>query len=84
VTDSTESPFSEKLMLNHVLLMATQGISYKGMALADSTRSDLQAMYLKLLTEIMKYAKDGADILIENRWLEQPPQAIRHENLVEV
>jgi len=24
----------------------------------------------------MKYAKDGADILIDNGWLEQPPQAM--------
>ncbi len=84
VTDSTESPFSEKLMLTVVMMMASMGVSGKGMAMADSVRGDLQVMYTKLIATIMKYAKDGIDIMIENKWLEQPPQAIKHKNLVKV
>jgi hypothetical protein len=84
VTDSTESPFSEKLMLSHVLLMSSMGINSKGMAMSESSRGDLQAKYMKYLVEIMNYTKKCSDILIDNGWLEQPPQAIKHENLVNV
>jgi hypothetical protein len=84
VTDSTEAPFSEKLMLSHILLMSTIGISSKGMAMSESARGDLQAKYMKYLVEIMNYTKKCSDILIDNGWLEQPPQAIKHENLVNV
>jgi len=82
VNDSTVSPFSEKLMLNHTLFMAPSGISNLGMAIAGSMRSDLQTHYIKAIADAMKYSKDGVDILIDNGWLEQPPQAVKHENLV--
>lgn len=84
VTGSTVAPFSEKLMLNHITVLASSGISSLGMAMADTMRSDLQTKYMKYIAEDMKYAKAGADIMIANGWLEQPPQAIKHENLVGV
>jgi hypothetical protein len=84
VTDSTEAPFSEKLMLSQVMVMSTFGISTKGMAMSESARGDLQAKYMKYLVEIMNYTKKCSDILIDNGWLEQPPQAIKHENLINV
>lgn len=82
VTDSKVPPFSEKLMVNHSLIMSSSGISNLGMAIADTMRADLQTKYMKFFVENMKYSKDGADILIANGWLEQPPQVVRHENLV--
>lgn len=84
VTDSTVAPFSEKLMLNKVMLMCSSSISSIGMVLADTRRSDLRAQYIDFMDKLIKYAKEGADIMIENGWFEQPPQAIKHENLVEV
>lgn len=84
VTDSTVAPFSEKLMLMHVLIMCAQGVSSKGMAISASARGDLQSKYMKFLTQIMNYSKKCSDILIDNGWLEQPPQAVKHENLAEV
>jgi len=30
----------------------------------------------------MKYSKKGANIMIDNGFLQQSPQAIKHENLV--
>ncbi|WP_291637056.1 DUF3231 family protein, partial [Clostridium sp.] len=82
VNDSTVSPFSEKLMLNHSVLMASSGIGDLGMAIAGSMRSDLQTNYMKYIADAMMYSKSGVDILIDNGWLEQPPQAVKHENLV--
>jgi len=82
VTSSTVPPFSEKLMMSHAAVLISQGISSIGMAMADTMRSDLQANYIKRVAEVMKYGKKGANIMIDNRWLQQPPQAVKHENLV--
>lgn len=82
VTDSTTAPFSDKLMMNHIALLISASISQDGMSLANVLRHDLHAYYMGSITEIAKYAEDGIDILVENQWLEQPPQAIAHENLV--
>jgi hypothetical protein len=52
------------------------------MALGDTMRSNLEVKYMKYLSETMKYGKKGANIMIDNSWLEQPPQAVNYENLV--
>jgi hypothetical protein len=44
----------------------------------------LQTKYMKFITEGKFYSKTGADILIDNGWLEQPMQAVKRENLVGV
>jgi len=84
VTDSTIAPFSEKLMINHLGVLSSSGISSLCMSMADTLRSDLESMYLKYLFDTLKYRKKGEDIMIGNKWLQQPPQAIKHENLVNV
>ena len=71
-------------MLNHITVPASSGISRLGMAIANNRRSDIQTKYIKFTAEDIKYSKDGADILIDNGSLEQPPQAVKHENLVGV
>ena len=82
ITDSTVAPFSEKLMLNHTIVLASSGISRLGSAIANTMRSDISLKYIKFTAEDMKYSKEGSDILIDNGWFEQPPQVTRHENLV--
>ena len=84
VTDSTIAPFSEKLMLVHAALLNASAQSSLGMAMADTMRSDLVAMFIRYVTIIMKHTKKGANIMIDNGWLQQPPQAVKHENLVGV
>ncbi|MFL0196778.1 DUF3231 family protein [Clostridium sp. WILCCON 0269] len=84
VTDSTAAPFSEKLMLNKIIIICSAKISSIGTAVTDTRRSDLLTIYTKLTNELMEYSKDGLDIMIHNGWLEQPPQAIKHKNLVGV
>jgi len=80
VTDSTVAPFSEKLMLNHTIVLASSGISRLGMSIANTMRSDLHLKYIKFIADDMKFSKEGSDILIDNGWLEQPPQAVKHED----
>lgn len=84
VTSSLVSPFSEKLMMNHSAMLSSSAISSLGMAMSDTMRSDLESKYIKYTAEIMKYVKAGANIMIDNRWLQQSPQAVKHENLKSV
>lgn len=84
VTDSTVAPFSEKLMMNHAMILSASRISSLGIAMANTLRSDLQTIFTKYLSEDLSYSKDGADILIDNGWFEQPPQVVKHEKLVMV
>jgi Protein of unknown function (DUF3231) len=81
VTDSTISPFSDKLMVFHVTSLLSSAIGYYGEAMAISQRRDLAANYAKMITEIGLLAEDGMNLLIENEWMEQPPLATDHTDL---
>jgi hypothetical protein len=83
-TPGSESPFSERLMLNHTVYLNALGIGNYGLSLAQSQRRDLSLMYGKVIVEVGLYADNGADLLIKNKWLEQPPLAIRKRKLIEV
>ncbi|MCB2292704.1 DUF3231 family protein [Clostridium algoriphilum] len=84
VTNSTVAPFSEKLMMFLIVSVGTISIENDGMALAETLRRDLQMKFMRITSEVMKYIKDGAVIMIDNNWLEQPPQSVEHKNLVEI
>lgn len=73
VTDSTESPFSDRMILFHSNFMISLGLQNYGMALSMSPRRDLAAMYAKMMVEVGTYANDGAKLMIKNEWMEQPP-----------
>lgn len=75
VTDSTEAPYSDKLILFHITSMVAAGIANYGAAIAASPRRDIGLKYARLLTEISLYAEDGANLMIEKGWLEEPPMA---------
>ncbi|WP_234410503.1 DUF3231 family protein [Caldalkalibacillus mannanilyticus] len=75
VSSSTISPFSDKLMMFHALSLNSTGIGYYGISMGTSQRRDLGMMYARLMTEVTQYAEDGANIMINHSWLEQPPTA---------
>ncbi|HWR42148.1 DUF3231 family protein [Sporomusa sp.] len=81
VTDSIVPPFSDKLMMFHVTALIAAGIANYGTAISVSQRYDLGAQYTRLAAEIALYAEDGANILIENGWLEELPQAVNRREL---
>src|SRR4051794_28049364 len=70
ITDSTTPPFSDKLTMFHMSLLSTIGTGNYATAAASSQRSDLMINYERLSLEIAQYAKDGADMMIQNEWLE--------------
>ncbi|CAH1221487.1 hypothetical protein PAECIP111891_05198 [Paenibacillus allorhizoplanae] len=80
-TTSTTTTFSDKLMMFHATSLIADGIAHYGRSLALSPRRDLAALYVRLTSEILNYAEDGANIMIDNGWLEQPPQASDRDRL---
>lgn len=81
VTDSTVSPFSDKLILALISSLSNSAITYLGHALGTSSRRDLGLHYSRLITEVLAYAEDGINLSIERGWFEQPPQAIDRNKL---
>lgn len=75
VMDSKESPFSDKLILFHVALLVTVGSGNYGLAASASPRKDVAATYVRLAAEIAIYTLDGAKIMIDHGWMEEPPLA---------
>jgi hypothetical protein len=81
VADSTESPFSDKLMMFHFSLMIYAGVGNYGIAISESQRTDLVVDYSRFNMEVLKLSEDGANLMIENEWLEQPPMAANRRDL---
>jgi hypothetical protein len=81
ITDSTQSPFSDKLMLFHTAALVQAGIGNYGAAISTSQRYDIIVDYTRLMGEVGIFAEDGANLLIENGWFEEPPQAVDRKAL---
>lgn len=81
VTTSTSAPFSDRLMLFHKLDMYAVRIRSYGNAMSMSPRHDVAGKYARFIVEVGNYVEDGANILIDHGWLEQPPQAANRNSL---
>jgi hypothetical protein len=81
VSISTKPPFSDRYMLLHTNFMNQAGLGNYGISMSMSQRRDLAVIYGRLLVEVGLYAEDGANILINNGWMEQPPLAPNREDL---
>ncbi|QVY63662.1 DUF3231 family protein [Cytobacillus gottheilii] len=82
VYDSTESPFSDKLMLFMISMMTAAGMGNYGTALSASPRRDIAADYVRFQGEIGLYAEDGLNLQIKHAWLERPPHAADRDQLM--
>ncbi|WP_299095224.1 DUF3231 family protein [uncultured Metabacillus sp.] len=82
VTDSTVAPFSDKLMMFHVAGLIASAIGQYGISVSASPRHDLAVHYARLAGEIAGYTKDGANIMVDNGWMEEPPKAADRDELV--
>ncbi|WP_328040854.1 MULTISPECIES: DUF3231 family protein [Niallia] len=75
VTTSSFPAFSDKLMLFHKVDMFTMKIRALGNSIAVNGRRDVGLMYGRSLVNLGIFVDDGANILIENGWMESPPKA---------
>ncbi|QKY68723.1 DUF3231 family protein [Lentibacillus sp. CBA3610] len=78
ITDSKVAPFSDKLMLFLVSAWSATGVSKYGLAMGASPRKDIGIKYGLLLAAVTLFAEDGENLMIDNGWLEEPPQAPDH------
>lgn len=75
VTTSTDSPFSDKLMLYHIGFLFQAAQNYHGAGLASAMRTDLVAAYEGTILKNLLVTKKWFNIMVQNKWLEQPPLA---------
>ncbi|WP_066399340.1 DUF3231 family protein [Cytobacillus eiseniae] len=80
ITESTFSPFSDKLMLFHKMDMFTMKIRAFGNSLAVNGRHDIGLLYTNSLMKVAVFVESAAKIMIEKGWMEQPPRAIDRKN----
>ena len=76
VSDSTLSPFSNRLILFIISTTAAAGIQLLSYSMSVSMRKDLATHYVQLTFEVMRYGAKGIDLLIKRGWMEQPPQSV--------
>lgn len=81
VSDSSTPPFSDKLMMYHITALIASAMGQYGVSAAASPRHDISVTYARLVAEISHYSEDGANLMIENGWVEQPPQAADRQDL---
>ena len=74
VTNSTKAPFSDKWLMYQIQLSTQVAVAFYGAALSVTARYDLGEKYVALIGELMRYAEDGANLMIEHGWLEEPPK----------
>ncbi len=72
---STTPPFSDKLMLYHLVAVMNMALGYYAAAVGASLRADLMADYTRLTAEIEKFNWEAMSLLIDRGWAEQPPMA---------
>ncbi|MBP1950868.1 hypothetical protein J2Z82_003840 [Virgibacillus litoralis] len=74
VTDSTISPFSDKLMMYNTSLLSTFGLGSNALGTSFSLRNDLPFKMAMSAKDIFNFASDGGNLMITHGWTEEPPQ----------
>lgn len=78
---ATVSPFSDKLMLFHIIVLTNMVLGYYAAAIGTSLRLDISVDYMRLAAEVEKFGYDAIRILINNGWAEEPPMALDRKQL---
>jgi hypothetical protein len=84
VTDSTIPPFSDKLMMFHLVMLNNGGALIYGSGLTNSLRHDLTAELVQISTSVINYFEDGVNIMIDNGWMEEPPRLVDRRELINI
>jgi hypothetical protein len=76
ITDSTVSPFSDKLIMFHAGFLVNAALTYYGASLGSSLRSDIIVNYSKVFTHAMEAGVFSYNIMVKHGWLEKLPENI--------
>ncbi|SFK05033.1 Protein of unknown function [Halobacillus dabanensis] len=74
ITDSTMSPFSDKLMMYNTSILTSFGLGSNALGTSFSLRKDLPLKMAKVAKNVYDFATDGGDLMIKYGWAEEPPQ----------
>jgi hypothetical protein len=83
ITDSTVSPFSDKLIMFHAGFLVNAALSYYGASIGSSFRSDIIVNYSKVFTHAMEAGAFTYNIMVKHGWLEKQPEAIDRKSLAQ-
>ena len=83
-TDSTKSPFSDKLMMYVTSLISSSALGFNALGTSFSMRSDLHVKFALIVKDIFSYAKKGGKIMIAHKWMEEPPQMEDRNQLTKI
>lgn len=81
VMASTASPFSDKLMLFHIIALVNMSLGYYAAAIGISLRLDISVDYMRLFAELEKLGYDAIRIFMNNGWAEEPPMSLDRTQL---
>ena len=73
-TDSTTSPFSDKIMMYLASLISSATVAISAVGTSFSLRSDLHYKLVITAKNAFDFSKEGGIIMIDHRWMEEPPQ----------
>ncbi|WML53463.1 DUF3231 family protein [Neobacillus sp. PS3-12] len=75
VTISTDSPFSDRLLMYQMGFLFQVAQTYHGAGLATAMRTDLVTTYEGTIIQNLMVTKNWFNVMVKNNWLEQPPLA---------
>ncbi|WP_066248491.1 DUF3231 family protein [Neobacillus drentensis] len=75
ITNSTVSPFSDKLIMFHAGFLVNSALTYYGASIGSSLRSDLIVNYSKVFTHAMEAGAISYNIMVKHGWMEKQPEA---------
>jgi len=73
-TDSTKTPFSDKLMMYLISLISTSALGFNALGTSFSMRGDLHVKLAVIVKNTFTYSKKGGKMMIKHGWMEEPPQ----------
>ncbi len=82
VTDSTESPFSDKLIMFSILTMMRNRITLLGISFANCVRADIVTSFGGTIASLQAYSKEALDLMINSGWLEKIPEAADRQEII--
>lgn len=83
VTNSTTSPFSDKLMMNHMAFLTSAALSFYATGLASSLRPDVILAYNQIFEHIHTGYRQIYHIMTKHGWMEKQPEAIDRKSLAQ-
>ncbi|KAB2331343.1 DUF3231 family protein [Bacillus mesophilum] len=75
ITNSTVSPFSDKLIMFHAGFLVNAALTYYGASLGSSLRTDIILNYSKVFTHAMEAGAFSYNIMVKHGWFEKQPNS---------